>query len=100
MRHSLRMVIDHAAERKANLVLSVKLDVGQLLSKKDEPRFPWQPEMCAASVVGCGGGKPHINVRPLSLAALELAPVQFHRVCAIYSNAVHGENWRKGVMKI
>jgi len=27
--------------------------------------------MCAASVRGCGGGKPHMRVRPLSLAALE-----------------------------
>ena len=25
---------------------------------------------CAPSDVGCGGGKPHINVLPLSLAAL------------------------------
>ena len=90
----------HAAERKASLVLSVKLDVGQLLSKKDEPRFLWQPEKCAASVVGCGGGKPHMNVRPLSLAALELSPVQFRRVYEIYGNVVHEENWRKGLMEL
>jgi len=67
----LRMVIDHVAERKASLVLSVKLGMGQLPSKRTSLAFQRQPEMCAASAVGCGGGKPHMKVRPLSLAALE-----------------------------
>ena len=59
-----------------------------------------QPEMCVSSVMGCGGGKPHINVRPFSLAALErrrFALGQFRRVYGMHSPTVHGENLAKGM---
>lgn len=60
-----------------------------------------QPEMCASSVMGCGGGKPHMKVRPLSLAALErryFALGQFRRVYEIHSSACMKKTWRRGFM--
>ena len=92
MRHSLRMVAVPCGRTEGKPRPLSEAGRRSASEQKDEPRFLWQPEKCAASVVGCGGGKPHMNVRPLSLAALELSPVQFRRVYAIYGNAVHEEN--------
>ena len=52
--------------------------------------------MCASSAVGCGGGKPHMNVRPLSLAALDAKgsfAVFAEKTAPLYMK----KTWRKGI---
>ncbi|WP_157949523.1 hypothetical protein, partial [Prevotella merdae] len=46
------------------------------------------PEECSTYLPCCSGVKS------------SFAPGQFRHVCGIHSNAVHGENWRKGTIPI
>ena len=86
--------------QKVSLILSVKLVQRSASEKKNEPYFLMAarkvcsirsmgvvrnaPEECSTSLPCCSGVKR------------SFAPGQFRHVCGIHSNAVYGENWRKG----
>ena len=87
--------------QKVSLILSVKHGQRSASEKKNEPYFLMTArKVCSIRSMGCCLQRLLVECSTYlpccSGVKRSFAPGQFRHVCGIHSNAVYGENWRKG----